>query len=78
VDVVGHPTNRQPVESPLLGLLVEQHIPGERVRIEEVREQPDDVGEVDELIVEGPFRDVAGNPYTERKVGRAVFLHRRL
>jgi hypothetical protein len=38
--------------------LVEQHIPGERVRIEQVREAPDRIGEIHELLVKGPFRDV--------------------
>jgi hypothetical protein len=36
--------------------MVKQDPPSQRVWIEQVREMADDVGEVDELTVEGPFR----------------------
>ena len=78
MDVVGHAPDRQPVQRPLPGLLVEQHVPSEGVGIEEIREEPDGVGEVNELIVEGPLRDVAGDAYPERDVGRSACLQRRL
>ena len=78
MDVVGHAPDRQPVQRPLPGLLVEQHVPSEGVGIEEIREEPDGVAEVDELIVEDPFRDIARNAYPERDVGRSASLQRQL
>ena len=38
----------------------------------------DGVGEVHEPIVEGPLRDIAGNAYAEREIGRLARLQRRL
>ncbi len=54
VDVVGRAAHRQRVQRPLPGLPVEQRQPGERVRIEQVREVADGVGEVHEPIVKCP------------------------
>jgi hypothetical protein len=59
VDVVGRATHRQGIERLLPGLLVEERIPGEGVRIEQVREVANRFGEVHEPIVEGPFRHIA-------------------
>ena len=61
--------HRQRVQRPLPGLRVEQHPPGERVRIEQVREVADSVREVHEPIVEGPFPDVAVNGVPNAKSG---------
>jgi hypothetical protein len=56
--------------------LVEQRIPGERVRIEHVREGPDGSGELHELIAKSPFRDVVVNieSYSGRDVRRSAGL----
>ena len=51
--------------------------PGERVRIEQVREVADGVREVHEPILEGPLADVVVQAEAEGEVGRLAGLERR-
>jgi hypothetical protein len=57
-------------------LLVQTHPPSERARIEQVREEPDGVSQVDEPIVESPFGDVVPSAEAEGKVGQRAGLER--
>ena len=50
----------------------EQHVLAEGVGIEQIRGEPDGVGEVNELIVEGLPGDVAKDAHPERDVGRSA------
>jgi hypothetical protein len=76
VEVVGRAAHRQRVQRPLPDFLVEENKPGECVRIEQVREVADGVGDVDEPTVESPLGDVVAGAEAEGEVGRLAGLER--
>ena len=52
--------------------------PGERIRIEQVREGPNSVGEIGQPVVDRPLADLILQRDTEGEVGRPAGLDRRL
>jgi hypothetical protein len=69
VEVVGRAAHRQRVERPSSRLLIQSYPRSERVRIEQIREVADGVGEIDEPIVESPFGDIVAKEEVKGKIG---------
>ena len=78
MEMVGRAAHGQPMERLPTSRSVEQHHPVEHVRIEQVRERADGVGEVDEPVPEGPRSDILGKIVAEGEVRRCADLDRRL
>ncbi len=70
--------NGSPYSGLLPGLRIAPGDPGERIRIEQVREGSDDIGEISQPVLDRPETDIALQVDTEREVGRLASLERRL